>query len=77
MNANIYEYYFEGRKPSESQVKKLVIKALKQGYGKIEISWGENMIEIERAGNNQVYGYGWIRDISGQDMANEIQRKAA
>jgi len=77
MNANVYEYYFEGRKPSESQVKTLVIKALKQGYGKIEISWGENMIEIERAGNNQVYGYGWIKDISGQDMADEIQRKAA
>jgi hypothetical protein len=77
MTSNTYEYYFEGRKPSESQVKNLVVKALKQGYGKIEISWGENMIEIERAGNGQVYGYGWIKNISGQDMADEIHRKEA
>ncbi len=77
MNDNLFEFYFEGRKPSEKQVKAIVIKALKQGYGKINISWGENMIEIERAGNNQVYGHGWIRDISGQDMATDIQRKAA
>lgn len=75
MNANTFDYYFEGRKPSLSQVKALAIKALKQGYGKVQIAWGENMLEIERYSNGQLYGYGWIKGISGQDMADELQAK--
>ena len=75
MNANTYEYYFEGRKPSQSQVKALALKALKQGYGRIEIAWGENMVAIERHANGQLYGHGWIKSISGQDMADDLQAK--
>jgi hypothetical protein len=75
MDANTYEYYFDGRKPSLAQVKTLVIKALKQGYGRIEIAWGENMLEIERHTNGQLYGHGWIKGIGGQDMADELQAK--
>ena len=75
MNANTFEYYFDGRKPSVAQVRALVIKALKQGYGRIEIAWGENMLEIERHGNGQLYGHGWIKGIGGQDMADELQAK--
>jgi hypothetical protein len=70
-----FEYYFNGRKPSKAQVKKTVLAYLKLGYKKIEFFWGENSIEIERASNGQVYGYGWIKDISGQDMADEIYRE--
>jgi hypothetical protein len=69
-----YEHYFEGRKPSKAQVKKLAVEAIKQGYNKIEISWGENMIELLKAVNGQYYGYGWIKNISGQDLADEIER---
>ena len=71
----MYEYYFEGRKPSKAQVKKLAIDALKAGHNQIEISWGENMIEIHRANNGQVYGYGWIKDTGGQDMADELTKE--
>lgn len=70
-----FEYYFDGRKPSQSQVKTIVIKALKQGYSKINVLWGENMIEIVRPNNGQLYGHGWIKTISGQDMANDLKRK--
>lgn len=75
MDANTYEYYFDGRKPSLAQVKTLVIKALKQGYRRVEIAWGENMLEIERHTNGQLYGHGWIKGIGGQDMADELQAK--
>ena len=69
----MYEYYFEGRKPSKAQVKKLAIQALKAGHSQIEISWGENMLEIQRAHTGQVHGYGWIKNIGGQDLADELQ----
>lgn len=70
-----YEHYFEGRKPSKAQVKSQVLNAIKEGYNKIEISWGENMIEFLKAVNGQYYGYGWIKNIGGQDLADEIYRE--
>jgi hypothetical protein len=77
MDANTYEYYFDGRRPSQAQVKAIVSKALKQGFSKVEIAWGENMLEIERLGGGQLYGWGWIKSIGGQDLADELQAKGA
>jgi hypothetical protein len=67
----LYEYYFEGKKPSYAQVKKCAIEAIKQGYPLIEISWGENWISL----NNElgyITGQGWIKNIGGDDLANEL-----
>lgn len=72
----IYEHYFEGRKPSLLQVKVAIFKALREGYNMIEISWGENMLTIERNGVDY-YGWGWIKDISGGDLANELNKEGA
>lgn len=68
----MYEYYFEGRKPSNAQVLKKVNEAINKGHNTIEISWGENMISIERMHNKLWYGSGWIRNISGSDLASKI-----
>jgi hypothetical protein len=67
----LYEFYFEGKKPSYAQVKKCAIEAIKQGYPLIEISWGENWIALE---NNlgHISGRGWIKNIGGDDLANEL-----
>jgi len=67
----LYEFYFEGKKPSKAQVKKCAIEAIKEGYPLIEISWGENMINLE---NNLgfITGRGWIKNIGGDDLANEL-----
>ena len=67
----LFEFYFEGKKPSKAQVKKCAIKAIKDGYPLIEISWGENMINLQ---NNlgQVSGHGWIKNIGGDDLAREL-----
>lgn len=68
----MYEFYFEGRKPSNAQVLKKINEAINQGNNFIEISWGENMITIERQSNNFWFGSGWIRNISGADLATKI-----
>ena len=67
----LFEFYFEGKKPSKAQVKKCAIKAIKDGYPLIEISWGENMINLENT-LGQVRGYGWIKNIGGDDLAKEL-----
>lgn len=67
----MFEHYFTGNKPSKQQVLKVIKTAITQGYNKFEISWGENMIEIESY-NGRYVGYGWIKNLSGQDIAKEI-----
>lgn len=69
----LFEFYFEGKKPSKAQVKKCAIQAIKEGYPLIEISWGENMINLE---NNLgfITGQGWIKNIGGDDLASELNQ---
>jgi len=69
----LYEYDFTGRKPSIVQVKKQVNEGIKQNASMILISWGENRIDIERSYNGaQWLGYGWIKSISGYDIAEGL-----
>jgi|APMed6443717190_1056831.scaffolds.fasta_scaffold15635_4 hypothetical protein len=70
----MYEYYFDAtkRKPSNAQVLKQINKAINEGHNYIEIIWGENMITIERMHSKYWYGSGWIRNISGSDLAVKI-----
>ena len=69
----MFEYYFEGRCPSFKQVINKVREGLRLGYRKFEISWGENMIELELF-NGELYGHGWIRRFGGDDVAKEINK---
>lgn len=59
---------FEKRKPSKAQVLAKVRSAMAQGKSYIEVFWGENWIELEKF-NGYWHGSGWIRDISGTDIA--------
>ena len=60
---------FDGRKPSKAQVLKKVRSAMAQGKKYMEVLWGENWIEIENV-HGYWHGRGWIRNISGYDLAN-------
>lgn len=72
----LYDYYFEGRKPSVKQVLKQVNEGLRQNARAIEVSWGENMITLQRIGyNSSWHGSGWIKGISGYDIAQDLNRK--
>lgn len=72
----MYEYYFQGRKPSNAQVLKKINEGINQGNDYIEISWGENMLTLEKqlinGKRDAWYGSGWIRNISGADIAVKI-----
>lgn len=72
----LYEYYFQDRKPSVKQVLKQVNEGIKQNAKLIEVSWGENMVTIQRIGSNEQWlGSGWIKGISGYDIAEDLNAK--
>lgn len=72
----LYDYYFEGRKPSVKQVLKQVSEGIRQNARTIEVSWGENMVTLQRIGyNQQWHGSGWIKGISGHDIADDLNRR--
>ena len=70
---SLFEYEFEGRRPSYKQAFKKALEAFRAGYRKVCLSWGENMIELELF-NGAVYGYGWLKAYGGQDMADELNK---
>jgi hypothetical protein len=39
----------------------------------MDIFWGENWIYIEKSPHN-FYGRGWIKEISGSDIAQQLSR---
>ena len=59
------------RKPSRALIMRTIAVYLEQGHKDLDIRWGENWIEIVKGGN-QWYGAGWIKDISGDDIAKEL-----
>lgn len=69
----LYQFEFEGRKPSKAQVKKCAIIAIKEGYPLISISWGENMINLENE-LGFITGRGWIKNTGGDDLAQELSK---
>lgn len=69
-----YEYQFKGRKPSSKQVIKKIKEAVNQGNDLIDIYWGENGLTIQLCKGSYL-GWGWIKDISGQDLAEAINRQ--
>lgn len=66
-----YSYEFRGRKPSANQVYKMAVHAADVGHDKIEIIWGENAIDLERA-HGKWQGFGWIKNVSGDDIAQSM-----
>lgn len=63
-----YSYSFTGRKPSAKQVLSKIREAENDGQDLIEIYWGENSITLELS-NGYWNGWGWIKEISGQGIA--------
>lgn len=65
---------FSGRKPSKVQIMAKLKPALKTGETFIEVQWGENWITLEKLASGWL-GYGWIKDISGDDLARELNKQ--
>jgi len=66
------------RKPSRKMIMRDCIKALERGYGALNVMWGENCIEITfNTRNCQYYGTGWIKEISGDSIAEGLNKERA
>lgn len=71
---------FTGRKPSKAMIVKAAKDCIKQGYNAIDISWGENCISLNVNNHHpfnrmgQWFGSGWIKNIGGSDLADELNR---
>lgn len=75
-----YQHTFTGRKPSKAQVMRTIGNMLDNGNVRdISIHWGENWIDLMQQSNGIWCGTGWIKDISGDDIAkelNEVRKEA-
>ncbi len=67
----IKEIVFDGRKPSYAQVMRAIGEEISKGHTSLEITWGENTIELWFT-CKQWFASGWIKDISGVDIADEL-----
>ena len=74
---SIWEEYFDGRKPSENQVIRSIKRGLKQGHVDFEVSWGENMVTLQKNQDRTWHGWGWIKNISGHELAEQFTREGA
>ena len=62
---------FKGRKPTYKQVLTKATKAVREGADMVEIVWGENAITLQQTRTGLV-SWGWIKNISGYQIAQEI-----
>jgi hypothetical protein len=63
------------RKPSRAVIMRTLAEYLKQGAKCFSITWGENWIELDYHPNQECwYGSGWIKDIGGEDIAQELNK---
>ena len=64
---------YKNRKPSKAVIMRTLAEYLKQGGKAFEISWGENMIDLYFDPRVELwYGSGHIKNISGWDIAIEL-----
>lgn len=72
--------FTSSRKPSKAVVMRTIAEYLKQGGKAFSIYWGEHWIDLTYHNRyNTWYGEGWIKDISGDGIAkelNEIRKQA-
>jgi hypothetical protein len=76
----VIEIEYKNRKPSKAVVMRTLAEYLKQGGKCFSITWGENWIDLDyHPGQEQWHGSGHIKNISGWDIAielNEIREQA-
>jgi hypothetical protein len=69
----VIDIEFKNRKPSRAVIMRTLAEYLKQGGKAFSITWGENWIELDFHPNQeQWYGTGWIKEVGGDSIANEL-----
>ena len=68
---------FTGKKPTKAQIIKRAKECADYGHANISIVWGENFIDLSLSGaHGPWHGYGWLKDISGDDIAKQLNVSA-
>jgi hypothetical protein len=76
--STVYDINFTGNKPSKAQIMSKIKAAIQSGAAAISVTWGENWIELDYSFNGRCWnGYGWIKAIGGDDIAQELNRAQA
>ena len=61
------------KKPSRAVIMRTLAEYIKQGAKCFSLTWGENWIELDYHPNQeQWYGSGWMKNIGGDDIAQEL-----
>jgi hypothetical protein len=81
MEHKAQEIVFTGRKPSKAQILSKIKPLAALGSTLIEVYWGENGITLDKTSGHgwnigPWYGYGWIKDISAESIALELNQGA-
>jgi len=73
MNHHAETIEFTGKKPSKAQILKKVKALADKGHTLIEVYWGENGFTLDKhSASGPWAGFGWLKDISGDDVAREL-----
>jgi hypothetical protein len=67
---------FKGKKPSKAQIIAKVKPLTILGIDLIEVYWGENGFSLDRSNNGTWTGFGWIKDIPAESIADELNKTA-
>lgn len=73
------EIQFNGKRPSLAQCIKAAKSSAAKGNQSIRLLWGENWLEISQQSNGRWTGYGWLKTIDSDKVAqalNDCPRKA-
>lgn len=63
------------RKPSKAYVMRTIGVCIEAGHTHFELSWGENWIELIQQRLNGLWcGHGWIKELGGDDIAQELNK---
>jgi hypothetical protein len=62
---------FTGNKPSRARVLKTLKGLVAGSVTQAEVHWGENSISLEWD-RCRYFGWGWIKDVSGSDLADDL-----
>lgn len=70
-------YSFTGRKPSMAQCIAAARRLAATGAQLIELTWGENWLQLHRDSSGYWTGLGFIKNIDACFIAREINHKGA
>jgi len=71
------EINFTGKRPSLAQCIKAAKVSAAQGNDAIRILWGENWLELKRQTNGRWVGFGWLRTIDADKVAQGLNNATA